>query len=159
MRKGGGGVAPLVVRSLLVVEDDPDTVYTSRVLLESFGYRVHTAQDAASALAVLRTTEVDVVLCDLGLPGPMSGLDLAEAMHHDPDLREVPLVAITGFGQRHDRERTAAAGFAAHLVKPVELPVLQEVLRGIAARIKSPKVPNRTNSARHHSAPDSESSH
>jgi CheY-like chemotaxis protein len=157
MPNGGGGVTPLT-RSLLVVEDDTDTASTYRVLLESFGYRVHTAQDAASALAVLRTAEVDVVLCDLGLPGPMSGLDLAEAMHHDPDLREVPLVAITGFGQPHDRELTAAAGFAAHLVKPVEPPVLQEVLRGIAARMKSPMAPNRAKSARHHPAPDSESS-
>lgn len=119
---------------LLIVEDEVEMALSFKMLLEMAGYDVEVAHDATTALALLRRTKVHAVLCDLGLPCPMSGLDLAEAMKRDPDLKEVPLVAVTGYGQPHDHELTTAAGFEAHLLKPVELPELHSVLRAIAAR-------------------------
>ena len=115
--------------TLLVVEDEPLLASSFKTLLEYLGYKVHVAQDAASALVVLGSIEVDVVLCDIKLPGQMSGLDLAAVIKRDPDLKDLPLVAVTGYGQPQDRARTSTAGFDAHLAKPVEVPVLQGLLR------------------------------
>lgn len=120
------GRASLV--TLLVVEDDAGSASSFKILLETLGYQVRVAEDATSALAVLTSTDVDAVLCDLKLPGKMSGLDLAAVIRRDPDLKELPLVAVTGYGQPDDRELTNRAGFDAHLVKPVNLPELERVL-------------------------------
>ena len=125
---------PASLGTLLVVEDDAGSASSFKILLESLGYQVQVAEDAASALAVLTSTDVDAVLCDLKLPGKMSGLDLAAVIRGDPDLQELPLVAVTGYGHPDDRELTNTAGFDAHLVKPVDLPELETVLRQLAEK-------------------------
>jgi CheY-like chemotaxis protein len=86
--------------------------------LRSFGYDARTASDGSTALAIAREFMPQVVLLDLGLP-VMDGYELAE---HLRGLGVPPLtVAVTGYGQAADRTRSATAGFAAHLVKPVDL--------------------------------------
>jgi CheY-like chemotaxis protein len=114
-------------RRILVVEDNPDAGETLRDLLEMLGHEVEVVEDGAAGLEALGRWASDVVLCDIGLPG-ISGYDLARLMRAHPELRATPLVAVTGFGQPEDRIRSAAAGFDAHLVKPVDLAQLQEVL-------------------------------
>lgn len=89
------------------------------------------AATGTEALARLRDRRVDVVLCDLGLPG-MSGYDVARAVRDDRGFGEPYLVALTGYGQPEDRRRSAEAGFDEHLTKPVDLSRLNEVLRRIA---------------------------
>lgn len=113
-------------RSILIVEDNLDTATMMRDLLELHGYRVTLAESATEALQLLRAAPRDVVLCDLGLPG-MTGCEFAQEVRADPELREIELVAVTGYGQPEDRERTATAGFNAHLTKPVSLADLVEV--------------------------------
>ena len=74
-----------------------------------------------------------VALLDIGLP-VMDGFELAQHFrdHEDPELRKVRLVAVTGYGQDHDRRRSAAAGFHEHLVKPVDLDHLAVIMQQTA---------------------------
>ena len=119
-------------RRILLVEDDPDAAQMLRDLLELHGHQVtavHSGREALDVLRGLSSSEVpEVVLCDLGLPG-MSGYEVARAIREELELTEIRLVALTGYGQPEDRERTRAAGFDEHLIKPVGFDVLVEVLR------------------------------
>jgi two-component system CheB/CheR fusion protein len=115
-------------RRILVIEDNADAAQMLQALLEIRGHEVHVASNGPDALALLREREVDVVLCDVGLPD-MSGYDIALAMRADASLRELPLVALTGYGQPEDRRRTKQAGFNEHFTKPVDLAAIDAVLR------------------------------
>jgi CheY-like chemotaxis protein len=126
----GAAVAALRV---LVVEDNVDAGETLGALLELRGHTVVVALSGVQALELLRSRGADIVLCDLGLPG-MSGYEVARAIRADRELRNVQLVALTGYGQPEDRKRTAEAGFDAHLVKPVDLQALDRLLGRVAAR-------------------------
>jgi signal transduction histidine kinase/CheY-like chemotaxis protein len=112
---------------VLVVEDHADAARMLRALLQIQGHTVTVADSGPAALEALRAQVADVVLCDLGLPG-MSGLEVARAVRADVALRRTPLVALTGYGQPTDRERTAAAGFDDHLTKPVDAEHLATVI-------------------------------
>jgi signal transduction histidine kinase/ActR/RegA family two-component response regulator len=119
-------------RRVLVVEDNVDAAQMLRELLELSGHEVTVAATGHEALEALRSTRVDVVLCDLGIPD-MSGYEVARAVRADASLRETPLVALTGYGQPEDRRRTAEAGFDDHLTKPVNLEALHAVFGRLAA--------------------------
>lgn len=123
-------VAPLDPCRILIVEDNQDAGMTLRELLSMQGHDVQLVQGAVQALNLLWQQSADIVLCDLGLPD-MSGYELARAIRRDETLRDIPLVALTGYGQPNDRQRSAAAGFDAHLTKPVDL----EDLMKAAARL------------------------
>lgn len=110
---------PAASLRILVVEDSMATVATTRLMLELEGHEVETASDGESALEWARELRPDVLLCDLGLPGEMDGNDVARAVRSDPELSDVRLVAVSGYGQASDRERSLEAGFDAYLVKPV----------------------------------------
>jgi signal transduction histidine kinase len=118
-------------RRVLVVEDHVDAGQTLRDLLELMNHEVRVATTAPEGLARLREQDADVVLCDLGLPG-MSGFDFARMVRTDPKLRATPLIALTGYGQPEDRQRSLGAGFDEHLTKPVELGALESVLSRLA---------------------------
>jgi PAS domain S-box-containing protein len=123
--------AQVEARRILIVEDNPDAGQTLRDLLEILGHDVAVAETAAQALDALHTRGADVVLCDLGLPD-MSGYDLVRAIRGDASLRTLPVVALTGYGQPEDRQRTADAGFDDHLTKPVNIEALNAVLGRLA---------------------------
>jgi CheY-like chemotaxis protein len=110
------------VESVLVVDDNDDGRKALCRLLALLGYRVHAAADGLAALTIARETKPQVVLVDIGLPG-MDGYELARVLRREysGDMR---LVAVTGYGQESDRARALAAGFDAHLVKPVEIDTL-----------------------------------
>lgn len=114
-------------REILIVEDNVDAADMLRDLLELSGHHVGVAENGRDALDTLHGAGVDVVLCDLGLPG-MSGYELARAIRDDESLRDVRLVAVTGYGQPEDRRRSQEAGFDAHLTKPIDLRALETVL-------------------------------
>jgi PAS domain S-box-containing protein len=113
---------------ILLVEDNVDAAEMLRELLQLRGHDVSVAGQGRDALKLLEEEPYDIVLCDLGLPD-ISGHDLARTIHRDAAHRNLPLVAITGYGQPADRERSRAAGFCEHLVKPVDLRALDDVLR------------------------------
>lgn len=121
-------------RRILLVEDNLDAAEMLQALLVSRGHEVTWIGDGRDALETLRASRFEVVLCDLGLPS-MSGYELARAVRRDPELRATPLVALTGYGRFEDRERSLAAGFDAHLTKPVDLGALE----GLLSRLPEPK--------------------
>ncbi len=119
--------APPAARRVLVVEDNPDGLETLLALLDMLGHEVAARPRAAKPIERAASFQPDLVLLDLGLP-VMDGFDVARALRQDPRLDGVFIAALTGWGADGDRQRTAEAGFDAHLTKPVELPALEKVL-------------------------------
>lgn len=115
------------------MEDDPDNRETLRILLEQQGYSVTTAEDGLQGLELLEASSSQVALIDIGLPG-MSGHELARKIRELPRGSEMFLVALTGYGQKSDREASDRAGFDAHLVKPLDPERLTSVLARAAER-------------------------
>jgi signal transduction histidine kinase len=112
---------------VLVVDDNRDAAQTLAVLLETAGYEVRTAPDAAQALYELESFDADVAILDIGLPS-MSGYDLARTLRGDARFARLRLVALTGYGRDPDRERALGSGFDEHLVKPAPPERLFDVL-------------------------------
>ena len=96
--------------------------------LQALGHRAIVAFDGPSALETAATFHPDVVLLDLGLP-VMDGFEVAQRLKALPEREGLELVAITGYGQDIDRQRTRESGFDEHMVKPVRLDALEAWLR------------------------------
>ena len=116
---------------VLVVDDNEDAAALLGALVREFGYEPRVVYDAPAALAEAEVFEPALALVDLGLP-VMDGFELAQRFAEHPRLRNVTLVAVTGYGQQRDRETSAKAGFAAHLVKPVDASELRSVLASLS---------------------------
>lgn len=121
------------LRRVLVVEDNPDGLETLMALLAMLGHEVEGAADGGDALERAGSFLPDVVLLDLGLP-VMDGFEVARRLRQDPRMVGVVIAALTGWGSDGDRQRTAEAGFDAHLTKPVELAALETVLARSSGR-------------------------
>ncbi len=138
MRAAEGEAAlelPAVSRwRILIVEDNGDAATTLKMFLEREGHAVEHAWDARTALENARRFHPQVILSDIGLPGEMDGYDLARAVRTDATLGDPYLIAITGFGQEADKQRAREAGFALHLVKPVDPYALEQVLANVPRR-------------------------
>ncbi|MGZ8274701.1 MAG: hybrid sensor histidine kinase/response regulator, partial [Burkholderiaceae bacterium] len=107
-------------RRILVVDDNVDGAETMAMLIEHVGHKVRTAKDGAEALATAIEFRPDVVLLDIGLPG-MNGYEVARNLRGSTATSKALLIAMTGYGQPEDIERSRAAGFDHHVVKPVSL--------------------------------------
>ncbi|MFL6692784.1 MAG: response regulator [Ramlibacter sp.] len=110
---------------VLLVDDNIDALQTLHVLLEMQGFEVQSFATPDVAIAKAAAFSPDVCVLDIGLPG-MDGYQLARRLQQD-GLR-ARYVALTGYGQASDRERSAAAGFHVHLTKPVQLDPLLAAL-------------------------------
>ncbi|MBA3817446.1 MAG: response regulator [Deltaproteobacteria bacterium] len=121
------------LRVVLVVDDNEDAAELLAEALTGHGYEALVAHDPIAALEFLGERTPHVALVDLGLPG-MDGYELVRRIRARPECTELPIVAITGYGQRSDRESTRAAGFAEHLVKPIRIHVLLPLLDTLLAR-------------------------
>ena len=119
--------AQLPRRRILVVDDKRSIAQSLEVLLRNLGQEVYTAYDGLAALEMARQHRPDFVLLDIGLP-IMDGYEVARRCREEPSLQGVTLVAMTGYGQDSDRQRSQEAGFDAHLVKPVSLQDLMRLL-------------------------------
>ncbi len=118
---------------ILVVDDSEDTAETMGTLLEMSGHTVQVAHSGPAALEAAATFQPDVVLLDIGLPG-LDGYQVAERLREDPSMRGVTLIAASGYGQEEDRRRSMEAGIDRHLVKPVDLRELQDLLAAVERR-------------------------
>ena len=118
-------------RRILVVDDNEDAAALIALLLKLAGQDVRTANGGAEALATAAALRPDVVFLDLAMPG-LNGYETAKRIRQEPWGQEVALIALSGWGQRRDRALTAAAGFSAHLVKPVSEAQLLAVLAELA---------------------------
>jgi CheY-like chemotaxis protein len=119
-------------RRVLLVDDNEDAAASLAEALVDLGHVVEVAHDGPAALAKLETFSPDVALLDIGLP-LMDGYELARRIRHEPRLAQIRLVSITGYGQHSDKMRAKEAGFDVHLVKPVDLGVIETVLAETAA--------------------------
>jgi PAS domain S-box-containing protein len=112
---------------LLLAEDKQDTAKTMATLLRKLGHEVAVVRDGSAALRAIQIFRPDVLLLDIGLP-VINGYQVAERVRQQPELEHILLIALTGYGRQEDCERARAAGFDHHLVKPVDLVKLQELL-------------------------------
>jgi CheY-like chemotaxis protein len=125
---GAGG------RRILVVEDLADSALTLRLLLEMLGHTVAVGADGASGLELAARFRPEIILCDIGLPGGLSGHDLARRVRALPGLEDTHLIALSGFGTPEDKAKAAEAGFAAHLTKPVDPALLGPLIEAVPVR-------------------------
>ncbi len=122
--------SPVARRRVLIVDDNADAAEMLAALLQTLGYEIALATDGAAALDVARDFAPQIALLDIGLP-TMDGYEVARRLHQLDACRDTLLVAISGYGQPSDRERSRQAGFAHHLVKPVELATLTSLLETV----------------------------
>jgi PAS domain S-box-containing protein len=116
---------------ILVVDDSVDGADMLAAALSAKGYATRVAHDAPAALRIAADFRPAVAFLDIGLP-VMDGYELAIRLRRLPELTGVKLIALTGYGQESDREKTRAAGFQHHLVKPVDFLAIEAVLRDVA---------------------------
>lgn len=121
---------PARPRRVLIVEDNPDVAEVLQLALESFGHGVFVARSGVEGVRCAREERPQMVFCDIGLPGELDGYGVARAIRADPDLAQIFLVALTGYGQDRDRDRALDAGFDLHLTKPVSIDELEELIAG-----------------------------
>ncbi|HYD01219.1 MAG TPA: ATP-binding protein, partial [Phycisphaerales bacterium] len=127
-----GGQAPAVAvkrprRRILAVDDNADALTAIAHMLRLKGHEVIAAEGGAEAIDLAREHRPDVVLLDIGMPG-MDGYEVARRIRREPWGRDLTLIAVTGWGQERDKRQAAEAGFNAHLTKPVEPDVLENLL-------------------------------
>ncbi|MEM9457786.1 MAG: ATP-binding protein [Myxococcota bacterium] len=120
-------IATPAARRILVVDDNEDAAEMMALVLRKRGYEVDVAHDGEQALLMAKSQHSDVVLLDIGLPD-IDGYEVARRLRAEPRGARRVLIALTGYGQREDRERALAAGFDHHLVKPATIDTLLEVL-------------------------------
>jgi PAS domain S-box-containing protein len=123
-----GAAVQILRHRILVVDDAPAAAQMLGKLLEKLGQTVSLAHSALEALEVVQKSAPDMVISDLGMPH-IDGLELARRLRAMPSMANACLVALTGYGQDSDRQRTKEAGFDHHLVKPVNLEVLRSLLQ------------------------------
>lgn len=132
--EGQAGIPQGRGQTVLVVDDNEDAAHMLCDLLRGWGYTVLVAHDGPSALNLLRERVVDLALLDIGLP-VMDGYELAQSIHGLPGHGRTPLLALSGYGQDKDRQRSRDSGFRDHLVKPVKVDQLARLLETLGQAV------------------------
>ena len=133
-RPNGDGRRTFESRRILLVDDNHDSREMYRAVLLADGHDVCEAADGEHALAMLErgtTAPLDVAFIDIGLPGGMDGYELARRIRSHPAGMNIRLVALTGYGFPEDHQQSRQAGFARHLVKPVDPEALHRELNAV----------------------------
>jgi PAS domain S-box-containing protein len=132
---GRAAEAPATARGarVLIVDDNHDAAVLLNEMLSALGYVTRFVHDGPSALTFAQEFQPDFALLDIGLP-VMDGYELARRFSEHPPLRRTRLIALTGYGQRQDRQRSTEAGFGAHLVKPVDIEELRAALESVGGQ-------------------------
>jgi PAS domain S-box-containing protein len=126
-------IAERVKRRLLVVDDNHDGATSLAMMLRLLGNEVRTAHDGIAAIEVAAEFLPEVILMDVGMPR-LNGLDAARHIKSEPWGEVITIIALTGWGQEDDRQRSAEAGCSGHLVKPVDFTQLQQTLSSLSNR-------------------------
>jgi CheY-like chemotaxis protein len=116
---------------ILVVDDNHDSALSLAMMLSIMGHETRTAHDGESAVETAEVFLPDVVLLDIGLP-KLNGYEVAQRIRERPWGTSMFLIAVTGWGQDEDRQRSSEVGLNVHMVKPVEPSELEKLLAGIA---------------------------
>jgi PAS domain S-box-containing protein len=124
-----GSAAVATARRVMLVDDNVDAADSLGTLLEALGHEVYVKYEPASVVDEARRLRPEVFVLDIGLPG-MDGFELARRLRAQPETADALLVALTGYGQAHDRVLSRAAGFDCHFVKPVDIADLERAIAG-----------------------------
>ena len=124
-------------RRVLIVDDNRDAADSLVMIAQHLGHEARSAYDGEQALHVAAGFLPDVAVVDIGLPD-ISGYEVASRLRAAMRDRNLVLVALTGWGQERDRQRSVEAGFDGHLVKPVEMPLLEKILNGTEGGLPNP---------------------
>jgi PAS domain S-box-containing protein len=124
-------------RRILIVDDNFDGADSLAMLLEEVGHETHQAHDGVAAIDAVDRLRPDAVLLDIGLP-KLNGYEVCRRIREQPWGKDLTLIALTGWGQEEDRQRSQEAGFDTHLVKPVDHDLLMKLLSSLPARAGSP---------------------
>lgn len=103
---------------ILIIEDNPTNLELMQYLLEEFGYSPLSAEDGEQGLALAKSERPELILCDIQLP-KLDGYEVARRLKSDPDLRGIPVIALTALAMAGDREKGLAAGFDGYVSKPI----------------------------------------
>ena len=133
---------------VLVVEDNEANQLLARVVLEREGYRVEVAGAADEALQKVGEKPPNFILMDVELPG-QDGLSLARQLKAAPSTATIPIIALTAFAMRGDREATIAAGCVGYIVKPIDTGTFGDQIREILAAPDGNKVSSETREIDH----------
>jgi signal transduction histidine kinase len=114
-------------RRVLIVDDNVDAADSIAMLLQASGFSVRCVYDGVSVLSVARAYRPGVIVLDIGLPD-ITGYEVARRLRAQPEFAHTPIVAVTGYGQKNDRERAQEAGIDHHMTKPVDPDALRAVL-------------------------------
>jgi CheY-like chemotaxis protein len=113
--------------SVLIIDDNEDIAEILSELLKSIGYTVEVAYNGSEGIIKAREFMPEILLCDIGLPG-MNGYDVAKAFRSENGLKDIFLIALTGYALPEDIQKAFDAGFDRHLAKPVQLEILEQTL-------------------------------
>lgn len=116
--------------TVLIVEDVDDSRYFMRLELEQMGYLVIEAEDGAKAVEIALRERPDIILMDLTLP-VMDGLAATAIIRNNEQMREVPIIAVTAHQESDLRAEAKASGFNAYVTKPIDIPWLDELIKGL----------------------------
>ena len=131
-----GDIKPLVTHpvarrfKILVVDDNHDSALSLAMMLSIMGHDTRTAHDGESAVEVAESFQPEVILLDIGLP-KLNGYEVAQRIRQQAWGASMYLIAVTGWGQDEDRQRSSEVGLNMHMVKPVEPSALEKVLAGL----------------------------
>jgi len=122
---------------ILLIEDNAVNRDLIQFLLESKGYLVREAATAEEAFEILKTQRPDLIVMDIQLPG-MDGLEATKKLKENPATRDIPVVAVTSYAMKGDRESAAAAGCVGYITKPIDKTTfLQQVAAHLATRVRA----------------------
>ena len=125
-------------KTILVIEDNEMNMKLMRAVLRAGNYRMLEAADAETGLSLAQEHHPDLILMDIQLPG-MDGLSATKIIKTDPNLREIPIFALTGFAMESDKAKAIDIGLAGYIVKPFSVKVLLETLDNFFADQKAEK--------------------
>jgi two-component system cell cycle response regulator DivK len=117
-----------MAKTVLIVEDNELNMKLFRDLLEAHGYQTSGTSNGIEALDLVRKLRPDLVLMDIQLP-QVSGLEVTKWIKDDPELRSIPVVAVTAFAMKGDEERIREGGCEAYLSKPISVGKFIETVR------------------------------
>ena len=117
----------MIDKTVLVIEDNEMNMKLMRAILKTGNYRMLEAMDAETGLRLVREHRPDLILMDIQLPG-MDGLSATKIIKADPDLKDIPIFALSGFAMESDKEKASDIGLAGYIVKPFSVKGLLETL-------------------------------
>ena len=117
------------MKTILIIEDNPDNLDLATEILEDEGYEIIGVDSAKEGIRLLKEGGVDMVLMDIGLP-EMDGLEATRIIKSDFEIKDIPVVALTAFAMKGDKEKVLSAGCDGYLTKPLDENELVETVKG-----------------------------